>query len=195
MNIFTNQISKLVKGCKANERPAQEGLYKLFYADLLKVCYRYFRSDDLATEALNTTFLKVFQNINSFDGQKGELEGWIRTILIRTCIDLVRKEAKFITTDHFEEATENVFILPEVLDKLYTEDILKAIRRLPAATQLVFNLYIIEGYTHQEIGDQLQISESTSRWHLSEARKLLRAILQPQQLKIKQPTEQQNKAK
>jgi RNA polymerase sigma factor (sigma-70 family) len=195
MNLFVKQTSKLVKGCIANERSSQEGLYKLFYAEMLRLCYRYLKTDDLAKEALNTGFLKVFQNINTFDQQKGELHTWIKTIIVRTCIDLNRKELKFAIEKGTPEEAEEVFVLPTILQKLYAEDLVKNIRKLPAATQLVFNLYVIDGYTHKEIGEQLKISDSTSRWHLTEAKKQLRELLNPASKSIDYPTEPNQKAK
>jgi len=194
MNLFTKKVPAIIKGCKANRRPEQEALYKLFYADMLKLCYRYLKADELAQEALNAGFLKVFQNIGDFDEQKGEPGAWIHTIMVRTCIDLARKEARFNDTESTDEINEEAFVAPAVLEKLYVEDLLKAIRTLPAATQLVFNLSVIEGYTHHEIKEQLHITESTSRWHLSEAKKQLRALLQPYHQEVNQPTEKQNKA-
>ena len=195
MNPFVKQTTKLVMGCIANERLAQENLYKLFYAEMLRLCNRYLKSDDLAMEALNTGFLKIFQNINSFDQQKGELHTWIKTIIVRTCIDLNRKELKFSAekTD-FAEADE-VFVSPSVLEKLYAEDLVKSIRILPAATQVVFNLYVVDGYSHKEIGEQLNIGESTSRGHLTEAKKKLRELLKPQGKSNEYPTEQNPKEK
>ena len=193
MNLFARQHSKLIKGCKANERAAQEGLYKLFYADMLRLCYRYLKSDELSKEALNTGFLKVFQHIGTFDEKKGELGGWIRTIIVRTCIDLGRKEIKFNKEIGVLEEAEDVFLLPAVLNKLYAEDLLKYIRLLPDATRLVFNLSVIEGYSHGEIGEQLNIGESTSRWHLSEGKKMLRGMLTSSNGRIDKPTENSNK--
>jgi RNA polymerase sigma factor (sigma-70 family) len=195
MNLFVKQITKLVKGCIANERPAQEGLYKLFYSEMIRICYRYLKSDDLAKEALNAGFLKVFKNIDAFDGQKGELHTWIKTIIVRTCIDLNRKELKFIVEKDTSEVADEVFVLPAILQKLYTDDLVKSIRRLPAATQVVFNLYVVDGYSHKEISEQLKISESTSRWHLTEAKKQLREMLKPAITSIDNPTEKNKIAK
>lgn len=194
MKLFNKQDNRLIKACKANERWGQETLYKLFYKEMLKVCCRYLKSDDLAKDALNAGFLKVFQNINEFDYKKGDFEAWVRVIIIRTCIDLGRKEAKFIDTTLNEDEAEAAFIMPEVLEKMYAEDLLKAVRRLPAATQLVFNLFVIEGYSHKEVGAQLHMGESTSRWHLTQAKKLLRAMLGPSYKKVTDPTENQKKA-
>lgn len=193
MNLFSKSHDVLIKGCRENKRSAQEKLYKAFYAEMLRVCYRYLKSDDLAQDALNASFLKVFQHISSFDDKKGELGAWIRTIVIRTCIDLGRKEIRFVELHSLTEETEDIFISPSVLEKLYAEDLLQSIRLLPVATQLVFNLSVIEGYTHKEIAEQLNISEGTSRWHLSEAKRLLRTMLAPAENSINQPTEN-NKA-
>ncbi|QDW26046.1 sigma-70 family RNA polymerase sigma factor [Pedobacter sp. KBS0701] len=176
MNLFFKQDTKLIKGCKANERQAQEGLYKLYYADMLRICFRYLKSDDLAQDALNIGFLKIFQHIQTFDAKKGEFGTWIRTVMVRSCIDIIRREAKFNETVSQDEI-EEIFIQPSVLDKLFVEDLLKLIRLLPTATQLVFNLSVIDGYSHKEIGEHLNITESTSRWHLTEAKKQLRKML------------------
>lgn len=176
MDLVFKKYNNLISGCKANRRADQERLYKLYYKDMLRLCFRYLKSNDLAEEAINTGFLKIFQHINAFDSQKGELGAWIRTIMIRSCIDLSRKEARFNSSTVRDEI-EEVFIEPAVLNKLYAEDLLKFIRLLPVATQIVFNLSVLEGYSHNEISEQLAISEGTSRWHLSDAKKRLRVML------------------
>ncbi len=186
MNLFFKQETKLIKGCMANERQAQEGLYKLYYADMLRICFRYLKSDELAGDALNIGFLKVFQHIQRFDAKKGEFGAWIRTVMVRSCIDLGRREAKFNEIIDPEEI-EEVFIQPAVLNKLFVEDLLKLIHQLPTATRLVFNLSVIDGYSHREIGEHLNITESTSRWHLTEAKKQLRRMIAP--TAIDKPTE------
>jgi RNA polymerase sigma factor (sigma-70 family) len=195
MNPFVKQTTKLVKGCIANNRSAQEDLYKLFYAEMLRLCNRYLKTEDLAMEALNTGFLKVFQNINSFDQGKGELHSWIKTIIVRTCIDLNRKELKFTLGKTDLAEVPEVFVSPAILEKLYAADLLKNIRLLPAATQLVFNLYVVDGYSHKEIAEQLNIGESTSRWHLTEAKKKLRELLNSQGKRTDYSTERNPKEK
>jgi len=178
MDLSKKQISKLIEGCAGNERQAQEALYKAYYAQMLRICYRYLKTKDLAQEALNAGFLKVFQNIKTFDAQKGDLGAWICTIMIRTAIDKNRRELKFFTTSYDDQDTDEYFIDPHILSKLYAEDLLKNIQQLPDATRVIFNLSVIDGYTHKEISNQLQITESTSRWHLAEAKKKLRVLLQ-----------------
>lgn len=195
MNLFNKHETRLIKGCKDNDRLAQEGLYKLFFPEMMRLCCRYLKSDDLAKEAVNAGFLKTFQNIGSFDLKRGQLGAWIHTIMVRTCIDLSRREVKFMRAAGDEEEMQTAFITPDVLDKLHTEDLLKAIRELPAATQLVFNLSVIDGYNHKEIGEQLLITESTSRWHLTQAKKLLREMLKPANSIVNDPTENKIKRK
>ncbi|RZL04837.1 MAG: sigma-70 family RNA polymerase sigma factor [Pedobacter sp.] len=188
MNLFPKPLTKLIDGCKKNDRKAQEGLYKHFYQEMLRLCYRYLKTDELAKEALNTGFLKIFQNIAAFEEIKGEPGAWIRTIMVRSCIDLIRKELRF-SSQPISTKEELVFIEPAILSKLYAEDLIKSIRKLPDATQLVFNLSVLDGYTHKEIAEQLNISESTSRWHLSEAKKQLRTLLTPVNKPTDPPTE------
>jgi RNA polymerase sigma factor (sigma-70 family) len=189
MDLSKKQTTKLTVGCARNERIAQEALYKAFYAQMLRICYRYLKTKDQAEDALNQGFLKVFQNIKTFDVNKGELGAWICTIMIRTAIDCNRKELKFSTdVYHDEQQTDEFFIHPEVISKLYAQDILKNIQQLPDATQVIFNLSVIDGYSHKEISEQLKITESTSRWHLSEAKKKLRDLLQMPDIRDK-PTD------
>jgi RNA polymerase sigma factor (sigma-70 family) len=195
MNLSKKQAEKLVKGCINNDRTAQEALYKLFHAEMLRVCYSYLPDKELAKEAFNTGFLKVFQSIKNFDIEKGELGGWIRKIMIYTAIDLCRKELKFNTQSLNGQDTDDYFISPSVLEKLYFEDILKNIRTLPFATQTVFNLSVLDGFTHKEIGEQLNISEGTSRWHLAEAKRKLRELLEALATDSDQPKERSEKAK
>ncbi|MDB4920943.1 MAG: polymerase sigma-70 factor, subfamily [Mucilaginibacter sp.] len=185
----------LVKGCVNNERTAQEALYKLFHADMLRVCYNYLPDKELAKEAFNMGFLKVFQSIKDFDIKKGELGGWIRKIMIYTSIDICRSELKFNTIQLSEKDEVEFFISPSVLEKLFFEDVLKNIRTLPYATQTVFNLSVLDGFTHKEISEQLYISEGTSRWHLSEAKKQLRALLKTSAKTTDELTERSGKAK
>jgi RNA polymerase sigma factor (sigma-70 family) len=177
MNLSKHQTGQLVQGCINNDRTAQEALYKLFYADMLRVCNSYLPDKELAKEAFNLGFLKVFQSVDSFDAEKGELGGWIRKIMIYTAIDLCRKELKFTSLTLNEPDNDEFFIQPSILEKLYFEDILSKIRLLPYATQTVFNLYVMDGFSHKEISEQLNISEGTSRWHLAEGKKKLRQLL------------------
>jgi RNA polymerase sigma factor (sigma-70 family) len=195
MNLSKHQTGQLVKGCINNERTAQEALYKLFYADMLRVCHSYLPDKELAKEAFNSGFLKVFLSIKNFDIEKGELGGWIRKIMIFTAIDLCRKELRFTSLTLSEQDHEDdFFIQASVLEKLYYEDILARIRTLPYAAQTVFSLYEMDGFSHKEIAEQLNISEGTSRWHLAEAKKKLKTLLNNSPKIINNAPERSNKA-
>jgi len=127
-------------------------------------------------EVLNTGFYKVYKNISKYDASKSSLYTWIRTIIINSCIDQIRSEQSRQVTGELERAAQ-VDVPPSVLGGLSAMEILKMVRELPPATQAVFNLYVTEGYNHKEIASMMRISEGTSKWHLSEARKQLQGMI------------------
>ena len=166
----------LINGCIDNDRKAQERLYKQFYMSMMSVCTRYTRNEEDAIEVLHNGFLKVYKNMHRFDPLKASLYTWIRSIMIHSAIDFIRQNTKHSRQLELDQATEP-YIDSEVIDKLNAQELLHLVRRLPPATQTVFNLYIIEGFTHKEIGIMAGISEGTSKWHLSEARRLMQKFL------------------
>ncbi len=176
MNNSGHDISTVIEGCKNGDRLAQEKLYRSFYSAMMNICMRYTRNEADAMEVLNTGFFKVFKSINQYSGGKAAPYTWIRTIIINTCLNFIRSKDKNIAAAETGEAAE-VHIPPDVLASLTTEDILQMVRKLPPATQAVFNLFVIDGYTHVEIAGMLNISEGTSKWHVSEARKTLQKQL------------------
>jgi RNA polymerase sigma factor (sigma-70 family) len=169
-------INEIIAGCKRNERKAQERLYRSFYESMMNLCVRYTKDADDAKLVLNTGFLKVFKNIEKYDPQKAVLYTWIRTIIINSCLDHIKSKQNTVISNELHE-TGIVQVEAEANTKIDVSEILHLIRNLSAATQAVFNLYIIEGYSHKEIAELLQISEGTSKWHLSEARKNLKMQL------------------
>ena len=166
----------LINGCIDNDRKAQEHLYKQFYVAMMSVCMRYTRNEDDAMEVLHNGFLKVYKNMHRFDSLKAGLYTWIRSIMIHSAIDFIRQNVKHSRQVEIDKATEP-YIDSEAVEKLNAQELLQLVRKLPPATQTVFNLYIIEGFTHKEIGIMIGISEGTSKWHLSEARRLMRKLL------------------
>jgi RNA polymerase sigma-70 factor, ECF subfamily len=166
---------ELIKGCLLKDERCQENLYKKFYPDMLRVCIRYSHNRDEALDILNRGFLKVFENLSSYK-EEGPLAAWIRRIMVNTAIDYYRRQMQIVPA---ETAIDDVQIEidPDIYGKMEVEEILLLLKSIPQHQQIVFNLYALEGYTHTEIGQLLQISESTSRWHLMEARKLLRQKL------------------
>ena len=172
---------ELISGCIENNRQAQERLYKQFYGPMASICLRYTRNDEDAIEVLHNGFLKVFKNIHTYDSGKASLYTWIRTIIVHAAIDFLRQRDRHYSPMDIEKVAEPE-IDSEVIQKMKAEEILKLVRKLPQATQTVFNLYVVDGYTHKEIGQLLGISEGTSKWHLSEARRQLQKLLQTMHL-------------
>jgi RNA polymerase sigma factor (sigma-70 family) len=167
-------INEIIEGCKNNNQLTQEVLYKSYYRVMMTLCVRYTKNESEAVEVMNTAFYKVFKNIKTYNKSKASLYTWIRTIVINTCIDF--NKTKIIEVDAIEQAAD-VGELPVVFSKMAAQDILVYIRQLPNATQTVFNLYVIEGYNHIEIAKLLGISQGTSKWHLSEAKKKLQKLI------------------
>jgi RNA polymerase sigma factor (sigma-70 family) len=173
----------IISGCKKGDRKAQEKLYKSYYRAMMTVCLRYTKNDEDAVEVLNTGFLKVFGNIQRYDSMQASLYTWIRTIVINSCLDFIKQKQKLEKVSELSEDVE-VHIDPEVVSKIKTAELLEQVRKLAPATQAAFNLYVIEGYNHKEIGQLLNISEGTSKWHLSEARKILQQLINEPKARI-----------
>lgn len=166
---------ELVEGCVRNDRLFQEMLYRRYFPAMLRMCLRYAGDRDTAMEIINTGFLRVFKKIETFSF-KGSLEGWIRKLVFHSLADYYKKHNRQV---HFLDIADRDAPVPnEALQNLYFEDILSLVDRLPAATREVFYLYAIEGYTHPEIADRVNISVGTSKWHLSAARKKLKQLIQ-----------------
>ncbi len=166
---------ELVEGCVTNNRRAQEILYKQYFAKMMGMCMRYTSDRDKAMLIVNNGFLKVFKKLDTFSF-KGSLEGWIRKIVYHSLSEYFKKESKYLHFLVFEEKDTST-TQTAALSNLYMEDILEMVTQLPPATQQVFNLYAIEGFTHVEIAKNLDISVGTSKWHLSNARQKLKEIL------------------
>ncbi len=172
---------ELITGCINNSRKAQEQLYQRFYGPMASLCLRYTRNEEDAIEVMHNGFLKVYKKIHTYDSSKASLYTWIRKIMVNGAIDFIRQRNKFSIVE-LEKANEPG-IDEEAVQRLSSQELLKLVQKLSPATQMVFNLYVIEGYNHREIGELVGISEGTSKWHLSEARRQLQTLLQTLQVK------------
>ena len=168
---------KLIDGCVKNDRSAQEQLYKQFYGPMTSICLRYTKNEEDAIEVLHNGFLKVFKKIHTYDGSKASLYTWIRTIIVHSAIDFIRQRGKLNSQVELEKA-EEASIDADAVQRISTRELLKLVQQLPHGAQTVFNLYIVEGYNHKEIAQLLGISEGTSKWHFSEARKKLKHLIE-----------------
>jgi RNA polymerase sigma factor (sigma-70 family) len=140
---------------------------------MMSVCLRYCQNQEDAEDALMETFVKVFNHISDF-GHKGSLEGWIRRIAVNTSLNKIRSRRM---TASFEPEMHETEVSDDVLDQLETRELMQLIHKLPDGYRMVFNLYAVEGYAHQEIAEMLQIEEVTSRSQLAKARKALQKML------------------
>ena len=170
------QTAEIIKGCKNDDRKAQEQLYKYFYDSMIRLSLRYTKNEADAKVVLNTGFLRVFKNIHQYNPSKAALYTWVRSIILNCCLDYVKSKNTQLQPDELHHA-EDVKAESAIETKIKIEQILYLIRKLPLATQAVFNLYVMDGYGHKDIAKKLQISEGTSKWHLSEARKSLKLLI------------------
>lgn len=150
------------------ERWAQQQLYQEYYGKMMGVCLRYAGSRDEALDLLHEGFIKVFQNISRYR-TGSSLPAWIRTVIVNTCIDYYRRTLRRRTED-IDEILHLTNDEPDILSNLTEREILDAVQELSPAYRAVFNLYVVEGYSHKEIADALQITESTCRSNLVKAR-------------------------
>ena len=171
---------KLIKDCINRNRKAEYELYKVTFSYLMSICIRYTKNQDQAKEQLNMGFLKILTNLEKYS-ETVPFKAWIRKIMINTLIDEYRKHKKNsevidYVEDYYE--TSNYSEQNTALDKISVDQIHKLIEKLPPMAQQVFNLFIIDGYSHKEIGDMLNIEEGTSKWHLNSARQKLKEMLE-----------------
>jgi RNA polymerase sigma factor (sigma-70 family) len=172
--------SDLIKGCIAGDRKMQEMLYHRFSPKMYAVCLRYSNSADDARDLLQEGFIKVFRNLEKFRGD-GSFEGWVRRIFVNTAIEQFRRVT---TTQSVTETHENTFEDKEwnAFDNLAEKDIFKMIQDLSPGYKQVFNMYVVEGYSHKEIGDMLGISEGTSKSQLARAKMILQKMVKERAL-------------
>ena len=165
------------------DRKAQEQLYRNYYKAMMGLCIRYTKNEADAVDILNGAFLKVFTHIQRYNPAQGSIYTWIRTIVVHSCLDFIKLKSRSVPHKELDHALE-VHLDADAVSKLEVAVLLHLIRLLPPATQAVFNLYVMEGYNHAEIGRLLGISEGTSKWHLSEARKRLQQMIRSQEVTI-----------
>jgi RNA polymerase sigma factor (sigma-70 family) len=167
--------SDLIQGCLAGDRKMQELLYQRFSPKMYAVCLRYSNSADDARDLLQEGFIKVFKNLEKFRSE-GSFEGWIRRIFVNTSIEHFRRAT---TMQSVTEAHENTFEDKEwnAFDNLAEKDVIKMIRDLSPGYKQVFNMYVVEGYSHKEIGELLGISEGTSKSQLARAKMILQKMI------------------
>lgn len=166
----------MLHGCLHNVATAQEALYTRFSPRMLGVCYRFGHNREDAEDMLQEGFIKVFTQIHQFRSQ-GALEGWIRRIIVHTCINILKKNKKFTDSVDLIHASTLHLNDNNIHSILQAKQVVECIRMLPLGYRTVLNLYAIEGFSHKEIADMLDIEESTSRSQYTRAKAMLEGIL------------------
>lgn len=174
------KLKQILKGCRSGKAKYQKMLYEHFYGKMMSVCLRYAQDRDEACDILHEGYIKVFKYLPSYQ-ENGSFEGWIRRIMVNTAITHYHKNKKYYQQASIEEDFYEVPCQVDAADlapeKMAYEDLLFLIRKLPLKYRTVFNMYVIEGYNHREIGEMLKISEGTSKSNLARARKRLQEML------------------
>jgi RNA polymerase sigma factor (sigma-70 family) len=168
-------LEKLIKGCSKGDRKAQEALFSVYYGYAMSVALRYSYSREKAADITNEGFLKIFSNIQLFRGE-AEFKSWLRKIIVNTALDHYRKEKKHEKQVPIQNGV-NELADESVINQLQAEDILRIVQSLPEIYRFTFNLYEIEGYSHEEIALKLGTTAGTSRANLSRAKHLLRQMI------------------
>lgn len=167
---------ELIDKCLQGNQRAQKALFEKFSRKMMSVCMRYVSDREQADDVLQDGFVKVFSHLNSFK-REGSFEGWIRRTMINTSLDYIRKKQKLNLDVDISEADYLVGEEETSLGKMRVEELMAIIQEMPTGYRMVFNLYVIEGYTHQEIGEELGVTESTSKTQFRKARAYLMNII------------------
>ncbi|NWJ50174.1 MAG: sigma-70 family RNA polymerase sigma factor [Bacteroidetes bacterium] len=166
--------TKILEGCLKGNLKAQRELYECFAGKMLGVCMRYSSNREEAKDMLHDGFIKVFTKLDSFSGT-GPLEAWIRRIMVNTALEQLRKNDVLRDTTDYDGATDHIEANVDIISDITRNELMQIIAGMPPGYRTVFNLFAIEGYSHQEISELLQISEGTSKSQYSRAKSWLQS--------------------
>jgi len=169
-------FSEIIDGCKKGNRKFQEKLYGHFASKMFAVCMRYAPSREDAEDLLQEGFLKVFNSIDGFKNE-GSFEGWIRRIFVHTTIEFFRKNSKMHPMIELNPVLPEAAVSEDIFSTINANELMKMVQRLSDGYRITFNLYAVEGFTHREIGEMLNINEGTSKSQVARARILLQKML------------------
>jgi RNA polymerase sigma-70 factor (ECF subfamily) len=168
---LADNLQDIIKGCVAGKIKYQELLYKQYAKKLFGVCLLYTKDYTAAEDILQDGFIKIYNNIGQFQ-EKGSFEGWMRKIMVHTALERFRKRTFLYPVEDLEDYAED-YTYDDITSNISAQDLLKLVHELPPQYQMVFNLYAIEGYAHEEVSQIMGISTGTSKSNLSRARKIL----------------------
>lgn len=168
-------LPEIIQGCKQKKRKYQEMLYQKFAPSLYATCVRYASDSQMAEDILHDAFVKIFEKINQYQ-DLGSFEAWMKKICIYHALELLRRKQKGYV-QFVQEVSNSASIPEDALSKLTENEIQQAIQKLPTGYRTVFNMYVVDGFLHREIAEQLNISESTSKTQLRKAKQYLQKEL------------------
>jgi len=178
---------QMLAGSIKNNASAQEAFYNKFSPKMLGVCYRFAKNREDAEDMLQEGFIKIFTQLHQYRNE-GALEGWIRRIIVHTCINILKKNKKFAETVDIIHAN-SIHVKEDMIPSIMqAKQVVECIRMLPVGYKTVLNLYAIEGYSHKEIAGMLDIEESTSRSQYTRAKAMLEEILIKKKIIQRQPS-------
>ncbi len=173
-----NRPDILIQGCLKKDRKSQRSLYEAYKVPMFMLCLRYFNNRAEAEDVLQEGFIKIFRDLKQYDPQKGALRTWMNRVFLNTIFEHLRKKKDFIIHSDLNEYDNNsVFGEEEILADLSTREIIEMVQQLPTGYRTVFNLYVIEGFSHKEIASTMGISESSSKSQLHKAKASLKRQL------------------
>ncbi len=169
------EFLQIIQGCRKQARSSQNAMYRLYYGYGMSICIRYVKSEFDARSVLNEGFLKVFRNINKYDIEH-PFKPWFRRILVNTAINYLKKQRKFKMEISLEEANNHA-TREDILSRISYKELMEMVQSLSTAYRTVFNMYVIDGFKHEEIAKLLGISISTSKSNLTRARAKLQQLI------------------
>jgi RNA polymerase sigma factor (sigma-70 family) len=169
-----DRLSDILDGCRRNDRKSQQAFYYQFYPALFNLCKKFFADDHDIQTALNNGMMRVFKNIGQYNSAKGDLFNWVYTIIRNSCLTILRDRKTDHILEYKDELTEA--IISDPFANSDWEDIFGYLNRLPPATRAVCSLFYLEEFPVKEIAKEMNLSEGTIKWHLSESRKRLKEM-------------------
>lgn len=179
ISLQTTTLTEILEGCKAQKPKYQRLLYEKYARQFLGICMRYAKDKMEAEDILIQSFTKIFKHIDTF--REGSFEGWMKRICIRESINNFHKNKNQTWYNATEEDESLSGSINDILVRLNVEDIMKLVQTLPDGCKMIFNLYAIEGFTHKEIAEMLEISEGTSKSQYARAKSLLKTQLKAEE--------------
>ena len=170
---------KLIAGCLQHRRDCQKLLYDQYSRQMYSICQRYHTDSSMANEAMQRGFIAVFEKLNNYKGS-GDLGAWIRMIIVRKCIDLIKeqKNLKYVELDKLEQHNNDWDVIDSAYNQIEYSEIVELLETLPLGYKTVFSMYVMDGIKHNEIAESLDISVATSRSQLYKARKMMLELVQ-----------------